>query len=139
MESTGFLYRHPIVQQCINVIWLGDRHGEGVRFPNEFNLMPYDAVTLVLATIECCLDEWSNALQTELPFTYERYRVVILMVSIHATKHATATRCTNYGAIFTTKDGSTQVSRPWPTLPKPRVIYGRRMLVNAACQGLLVP
>ncbi|KAH8990991.1 hypothetical protein EDB92DRAFT_1862468 [Lactarius akahatsu] len=74
----GIPYRHPIIQQCINVVWFGDRHGEGVRFPNEFNPMPYEAVALVLTAIECCLDEWSNGVQTELPFTYERYKVTYM-------------------------------------------------------------
>ena len=47
----GFPYRHPIIQQCINVIWFGGRRGEGVRFTNEFNLMPYEAVALVLTAV----------------------------------------------------------------------------------------
>lgn len=71
----GSPYRHPIIQQCINVIWFGDHRGEGVRFRNEFSPMPYEAVTLVLTTIECCLDEWSNGLHMDIPFTYERYKV----------------------------------------------------------------
>ena len=47
----GFPYRHPIIQQCINVIWFGGRRGEGVRFTNEFNPMPYEAVALVLTAV----------------------------------------------------------------------------------------
>ena len=47
----GFPYRHPIIQQCINVIWFGDRCGEGVMFTNEFNPMPYEAVALVLTAV----------------------------------------------------------------------------------------
>ncbi|KAH9035139.1 hypothetical protein EDB83DRAFT_2318825 [Lactarius deliciosus] len=74
----GIPYPHPIIQQCIDVVWFGDRHGEGVRFPNEFNPMPYEAIALVLTAIECCLDEWSNGVQTELPFTYERYKVTYM-------------------------------------------------------------
>ncbi|KAI9432585.1 hypothetical protein H4582DRAFT_1857737 [Lactarius indigo] len=73
--ESGIPYRHPIIQQCINVVWFGDRNGDGVRFSNEFNPIPYETIALVLTAIECCLDEWSNGLQTKLPFTYERYKV----------------------------------------------------------------
>lgn len=49
--ENGLPYRHPIIQQCINVIWFGDHRGDGVRFRNEFNPMPYEAVALVLTAV----------------------------------------------------------------------------------------
>jgi hypothetical protein len=49
--ENGLPYRHPIIQQAINVIWFSDRRSEGVMFPNEFNPIPYEAIALVLAVV----------------------------------------------------------------------------------------
>jgi hypothetical protein len=53
----GLPYRHPIIQQCINVIWFEDHRGEGVRFDKEFNPVPYEAVALVLTAVRTCLSK----------------------------------------------------------------------------------
>ncbi|KAI9451009.1 hypothetical protein BJY52DRAFT_1215270 [Lactarius psammicola] len=142
----GIPYRHPIIQQCINVIWFGDRRGEGVRFPNEFYPMPYEAVALVLTAIECCLDEWSNGLQIELPFTYERYKVTY-------TRHLTALKALTQQGLNTRHcdplhqlrrdfydEGRRHAGVPAPSQVSPdtRNIWPQDR-VNAACQGLLAP
>jgi Domain of unknown function (DUF6532) len=49
--ENGLPYRHPIIQQAINVIWFGDRCSEGIMFSNEFSPMPYEAVALVLTAV----------------------------------------------------------------------------------------
>jgi len=49
--ENGLPYRHPIIQQCINVIWFDGPRGEGVRLSNEFNPMPYEAIALVLTAV----------------------------------------------------------------------------------------
>ncbi|KAI0294528.1 hypothetical protein BC826DRAFT_315766 [Russula brevipes] len=72
--ENGLPYRHPIIQQAINVIWFSDRRSEGVMFPTEFNPIPYEAIAVVLAVIECCLDEWSVSPRIEVPFTNEHYK-----------------------------------------------------------------
>ncbi|KAH8989516.1 hypothetical protein EDB86DRAFT_2942792 [Lactarius hatsudake] len=140
----GIPYRHPIIQQCINVVWFGDRKGEGVRFPNEFNPMPYEAVSLVLTAIECCLDEWSKGVQTELPFTYEHYKVTYM-------SHLTALKA------LTQQGLDTRHCDPLHQLRRDLYVEGRKHAgiltlthtpkatrdiwpqdrVNAACQGLL--
>ncbi|KAH9057245.1 hypothetical protein EDB87DRAFT_1123397 [Lactarius vividus] len=69
-------YRHPAIQKAVNVIWFNDRSGDGIVFQSSFNPMPYEAIALVLAVIECCIDEWSKGSWVEIPFTYEDYKEV---------------------------------------------------------------
>jgi len=69
-------YRHRIIQQAINVIWFNDRSSDGVIFSNVFNPIPYEAIALILAVIECCIDEWGHGSWIKIPFAYENYRVV---------------------------------------------------------------
>jgi len=75
-EEHTLPYRHRVIQQAINVIWFNDRSSDGVVFSNVFNPMPYEAIALVLALIECCIDEWSSGSWTRIPFTYENYHEV---------------------------------------------------------------
>jgi Domain of unknown function (DUF6532) len=49
--ENGLPYRHPTIQQAINVIWFGDRRSEGIMFSNEFSPMPYEAIALVLTAV----------------------------------------------------------------------------------------
>ncbi|KAI0274569.1 hypothetical protein BGY98DRAFT_935757 [Russula aff. rugulosa BPL654] len=65
-EENELPYHHRIIQQAINV----------VCFSNLFNPMPYEAIALVLAVIECCIDEWSNGPWITIPFAYENYKDV---------------------------------------------------------------
>ncbi|KAH9013321.1 hypothetical protein EDB85DRAFT_2034004 [Lactarius pseudohatsudake] len=69
-------YRHPAIQKAVNVIWFNDRSSDGIVFQSSFNPMPYEAIALVLAVIECCIDEWSKGSWAEIPFTYEDYKEV---------------------------------------------------------------
>ncbi|KAF8265699.1 hypothetical protein EI94DRAFT_1804020 [Lactarius quietus] len=142
--ETGFPYRHPIIQQCINVIWFGDNRGDGVRFRNEFSPMPYEVIALVLTAIECCLDEWSNGLQIELPFTYEHYKVT------YASHLAALKALTQQGLNTRHCDPLHQlrrdfhdegrrhagVSAPVHISPDTHNVWSQDR-VNAACEGLL--
>ena len=49
--ENGLPYRHPIIQQAINVIWFGERRSEGIMFPNEFYPIPYEAIALILTVV----------------------------------------------------------------------------------------
>lgn len=69
-------YRHPVIQKAVNIIWFNDRSSDGIAFYNNFNPMPYEAIALVLAVIECCIDEWTKGSWAEIPFTYEDYKGV---------------------------------------------------------------
>ncbi|KAH9165361.1 hypothetical protein EDB89DRAFT_305924 [Lactarius sanguifluus] len=69
-------YRRPVIQKAVNVIWFNDRSSDGIVFQSSFNPMPYGAIALVLAVIECCIDEWSKGSWAEIPFTYEDYKEV---------------------------------------------------------------
>ncbi|KAI6028041.1 hypothetical protein BKA83DRAFT_48133, partial [Pisolithus microcarpus] len=48
----------PIIQKIINMMWFANKHNDGVLFHNHFKPFPYLALALVLAAIECCIDEW---------------------------------------------------------------------------------
>ncbi|KAI0296105.1 hypothetical protein B0F90DRAFT_1820121 [Multifurca ochricompacta] len=53
----GLPYRHPIIQQVINIVWFNDRSGDGVVFSNNFNPMPYETIALVLTVIKVSTHE----------------------------------------------------------------------------------
>lgn len=69
-------YRHPVIQKVVNVIWFNDPSSDGIVFHSIFNPVPYEAIALVLAVIECCIDEWSKGSWAEIPFTHEDYKEV---------------------------------------------------------------
>ncbi|KAI0296109.1 hypothetical protein B0F90DRAFT_1927313 [Multifurca ochricompacta] len=140
--ENGVPYQHPIIQQCINVIWFGDRRGEGVMFSEEFYPIPYEAVALVLAVIECCLDEWSKGSRIEIPFAYEHYKETHLY-------HLSALKALTLQGLNTRHcDPLHQLRRDLydegrrHTGVTPRVLTDSRQIwsqerVNAACEGLL--
>ncbi|KAI0265927.1 hypothetical protein BC834DRAFT_843385 [Gloeopeniophorella convolvens] len=71
--TDGLPYRHPVIQEAINIIWFDGRESDGTMFPNHFFPMPYEAIALVLAVIECCIDQWCEGSHIEIPFAYEYY------------------------------------------------------------------
>jgi len=75
-EENELPYHHRIIQQAIDVVWFNDRSSDGIVFSNLFNPMPYEGIALVLAAIECCIDEWSNGPWIRIPFAYENYKDV---------------------------------------------------------------
>ncbi|KAI6102422.1 hypothetical protein EDD16DRAFT_1479414, partial [Pisolithus croceorrhizus] len=68
----GFL-KAPLIQKVINTMWFANKHDNGVVFHKHFKPFPYLALALVLAVIECCIDEWMTGTQMDIPFTIQEY------------------------------------------------------------------
>ncbi|KAI6016278.1 hypothetical protein PISMIDRAFT_77965, partial [Pisolithus microcarpus 441] len=69
----GFL-KAPIIQKIVNTMWFANKHDDGVQFHNHFKPFPYPVLALVLAGIECCIDEWMTGTRTDILFTIQEYR-----------------------------------------------------------------
>ncbi|KAI9450205.1 hypothetical protein F5148DRAFT_1337392 [Russula earlei] len=69
-------YRHPIIQQVINITWFQDKNSDGLIFYEHFTPIPIQTIALALAVIECCIDEWTDGTRKESNWTEGRYRSV---------------------------------------------------------------
>ncbi|KAI9509443.1 hypothetical protein F5148DRAFT_1187393 [Russula earlei] len=69
-------YRHPIIQQAINITWFQDKDSDGIVFSKHFSPIPIEAIALALAVIQCCIDEWTDGTRKESKWTEERYKTV---------------------------------------------------------------
>ncbi|KAI6030141.1 hypothetical protein EDC04DRAFT_2505878, partial [Pisolithus marmoratus] len=68
----GFL-KVPLIQKIINTMWFANKHDEGIMFLEHFKPFPYPTLTLVLAAIECCIDEWATGKLGDISFTTQEY------------------------------------------------------------------
>ncbi|KAI5982758.1 hypothetical protein EDC04DRAFT_2498380, partial [Pisolithus marmoratus] len=68
-------YQHMalLIQKIINTMWFANKHDNGVVFHNYFKLFPLPALALVLAAIECCIDEWVMGTRMDIIFTIQEY------------------------------------------------------------------
>ncbi|KAG1821864.1 uncharacterized protein BJ212DRAFT_1334147, partial [Suillus subaureus] len=73
--KTG-IYKTELLQLGINVMWFVNQHDKGVIHHKYFNPMPIEVITLVLTTIECCIDEWLQGLKEDIKFTLATYGTV---------------------------------------------------------------
>jgi Domain of unknown function (DUF6532) len=44
-------YRHPIIQNAVNMTWFQDNDGDGIVFPEYFRPIPIQAIALVLTVV----------------------------------------------------------------------------------------
>ncbi|KAJ7732843.1 hypothetical protein B0H16DRAFT_1328495, partial [Mycena metata] len=71
------LYKAPIIQKSINLMWFNNRRDEGAKHPEIFGpQFPKPGFALVLSAIECSIDEWATGIKTDIPFTAADYRSV---------------------------------------------------------------
>ncbi|KAJ7100313.1 hypothetical protein C8R43DRAFT_851793, partial [Mycena crocata] len=71
------LYKAKIIQKSVNLMWFNNRRDEGATHPELFGpAFPKPAFALVLAAIECAIDEWATGIKTDVPFTAADYRSV---------------------------------------------------------------
>ena len=84
------LYRNPLLQKIINVMWFQNRQDEGVVYNKYFHPMKAETIALVLTVVsaffiiifsvlkyskvDCCIDEWMTGIRTECAFTTAAYR-----------------------------------------------------------------
>ncbi|KAH7920577.1 hypothetical protein BV22DRAFT_1020929, partial [Leucogyrophana mollusca] len=87
-DNFGLLYRvrrhgghrglleHKIFQTCINLIWFRNKQDVGVVYNKYLNLFPITGLALVIAAIECCVDEWTTGSHSDVAFTEDDYKEV---------------------------------------------------------------
>ncbi|KAI6029033.1 hypothetical protein EDC04DRAFT_2503192, partial [Pisolithus marmoratus] len=77
-EGTNFAFKVSflkalLIQKIINTMWFANKHDEGIMFLEHFKPFPYPTLTLVLAAIECCIDEWATGKWGDISFTTQEY------------------------------------------------------------------
>ncbi|KAF7378521.1 hypothetical protein MSAN_00279800 [Mycena sanguinolenta] len=70
------LYKNPIIQSGVNMMWFANKKDEGPRHPELFSPLPIPALALVLTAIENNIDERLTGIRTDVPFTANDYRAV---------------------------------------------------------------
>ncbi|KAF7364494.1 hypothetical protein MVEN_00317800 [Mycena venus] len=76
VAKTG-LYKHPILQSAVNIMWFANRRDEGPRRPEFFGpMLAARSLAVVLAVVENNIDERLTGIRTDVPFTANDYRSV---------------------------------------------------------------
>lgn len=87
------IYKHPIIQKAVNVMWFKNKRDEGIVYPDLFNPIPVHSIALILTAvsnpwftllfsfynlkqIECNIDEWISGTKTEVTFWADDYRTI---------------------------------------------------------------
>ncbi|KAF8804477.1 hypothetical protein BYT27DRAFT_7225209 [Phlegmacium glaucopus] len=70
------MYQAKVLQKVVNVMWFRNKQDEGVVHTVQFNPLTVPALALVLAAIECCIDEWITGIRTDIPFSTTLYKDV---------------------------------------------------------------
>ncbi|KAF8220648.1 hypothetical protein L208DRAFT_1332651 [Tricholoma matsutake] len=68
------MYQARILQKVMNVMWFRNKQDEGVVHAAQFSTLTISALALVLAAIECCIDEWITGVRTDIPFSTALYK-----------------------------------------------------------------
>ncbi|KAH9985001.1 hypothetical protein BJV77DRAFT_1162258 [Russula vinacea] len=53
-------YRHPIIQEAINVTFFRNEDDAGVVHQEHFSPMPIPIIALILTVVQCCIEDWSD-------------------------------------------------------------------------------
>jgi hypothetical protein len=53
-------YRHPIIQEAINLTLFRNKDDVGVVYHEHFSPMPIPIIALMLTVVQCCIEEWSD-------------------------------------------------------------------------------
>ncbi|KAH9023486.1 hypothetical protein EDB85DRAFT_1984460 [Lactarius pseudohatsudake] len=61
----SFVFRNPVIQKAINVLWFRNREDDGIMFHEHFSPMPIPAIAFIIMLIECCIDEWADGIRKE--------------------------------------------------------------------------
>ncbi|GBE84276.1 hypothetical protein SCP_0602540 [Sparassis crispa] len=76
MQKKTGLYKTELLPMVIGDMWFANKHDEGVHFHEMFNPMPKITIALVLAAIECCIDEWAMGIKENVQFTALSYKPI---------------------------------------------------------------
>ncbi|KAL6305982.1 hypothetical protein BKA93DRAFT_775949 [Sparassis latifolia] len=74
-KKTG-LYKTEIIQMVINDMWFANKQDEGIRYHEYFNPISDVTIALVLAAIECGIDEWATGIKEDIAFSAASYKEV---------------------------------------------------------------
>ncbi|KAJ7347810.1 hypothetical protein DFH08DRAFT_698799 [Mycena albidolilacea] len=78
-DSRKGLYKAPLIQKSLNVMWFANRRSEGATHPEMFGpILRKPTLALVLTAIECGIDEWATGIKADVPFTSADYRSVYI-------------------------------------------------------------
>ncbi|KAL1943792.1 hypothetical protein VTO73DRAFT_3610 [Trametes versicolor] len=70
------LYEAEIIQQVANRVYFKKRGDDGIVLKEIYSPFPDVALALIIAAIECCIDEWSDGTYNKISFTEASYRSV---------------------------------------------------------------
>ncbi|KAG1867211.1 hypothetical protein DFJ58DRAFT_768940 [Suillus subalutaceus] len=59
-------------------MWFANHMDEGILYAKYFNPLPVKMIALVLAVMECCIDEWSTGVRDDIKFSSVSYAPVYL-------------------------------------------------------------
>ena len=57
-ENLQYPYRHPIIQEAINILWFKSKDDDGMTFQEHFSPMPIRAMALVLTAVGFDRTRW---------------------------------------------------------------------------------
>ncbi|KAJ7787795.1 hypothetical protein B0H14DRAFT_2629001 [Mycena olivaceomarginata] len=78
-DSRKGLYKAPLIQKSLNVMWFANCRSEGATYPEMFGpILHKPTLALVLTAIECGIDEWATGIKADVPFTSADYRSVYI-------------------------------------------------------------
>jgi len=83
-ETLQYPYRHPIIQEAINILWFKNKDDDGMTFQEHFSPIPTRAMALVLTAIQCCIKEWTDVIRTEPEWDEKRFKNVYQSPECHA-------------------------------------------------------
>ncbi|KAG1806059.1 hypothetical protein EV424DRAFT_1516950 [Suillus variegatus] len=75
-ESKQGIYKTDLLQMGVNHMWFANRNDEGIVYHQYFNPLPVETMALLLASIECCIDEWGTGIKEDVKFSAANYASV---------------------------------------------------------------
>ncbi|KAI1783795.1 hypothetical protein LXA43DRAFT_902836 [Ganoderma leucocontextum] len=67
------LYQADVIQQMVNRIYFKSKKDDGIILREKYSPFPVVVFALILAAVECAIDEWTDGSFTKVPFTEEKY------------------------------------------------------------------
>ncbi|KAG2134613.1 hypothetical protein BD769DRAFT_1385682 [Suillus cothurnatus] len=78
-ETKSGIYKSDLIQSGINYMWFANCVDEGIVYASYFDPLSVKMIALVLAVIECCIDEWLTGVREDIKFTSVTYSPVYML------------------------------------------------------------
>ncbi|PIL28796.1 hypothetical protein GSI_08840 [Ganoderma sinense ZZ0214-1] len=75
-EEHEGLYQADIIQQMANRLYFKSKKDDGIILKAKYSPFPVVAVAIILAAVECAINEWSSGSFTKVPFMEDQYASV---------------------------------------------------------------